>query len=183
MKKKCWMCGEEKLLSEFYKRKGSKDGHAHVCKECNKERYKEWRKNNLERERENKRRWTKDNQERARENWRKWYEKNREDQAEKRKERRRENPDKETNLRLIRQYGITLDERRELQKKQNNKCAICGEKKKLHVDHDHITGRVIACLCGNCNKGLGCFHESKTLLKKATVYLEKHNKSSKRTVK
>ena len=32
--KTCAICGEDKPLSEFYKRKGSKDGHENLCKVC-----------------------------------------------------------------------------------------------------------------------------------------------------
>lgn len=46
--KKCRMCGEFKLLSEFGKRKDSNDGHRHDCKECDKKRSKEYREKNRE---------------------------------------------------------------------------------------------------------------------------------------
>ena len=43
-------------------------------------------------------------------------------------------------LRLQRVHGITLAERREREKQQDNKCAICGRPpvtRGLHTDHDH----------------------------------------------
>ncbi len=41
MKKKCSRCGTTKNLSDFYKRKDSKDGHNGVCSKCIKKyRYK-----------------------------------------------------------------------------------------------------------------------------------------------
>lgn len=44
--KKCFKCGLEKHLSQFYKHKKMKDGHFNKCKECSKEDSKEHRKNN-----------------------------------------------------------------------------------------------------------------------------------------
>jgi uncharacterized protein YlaI len=34
---------------------------------------------------------------------------------------------------------------------QQNKCALCGEVKKLDIDHDHITHEVRGLLCRQCN--------------------------------
>ncbi|KKN02364.1 hypothetical protein LCGC14_1118570, partial [marine sediment metagenome] len=49
-------------------------------------------------------------------------------------------------------HGITLKIYNQILKAQNYKCAICGRheekfKKHLHVDHDHITGKVRGILC------------------------------------
>ena len=61
---------------------------------------------------------------------------------------------------LKRNYGITIEDYNSLLLKQNNSCAICGVaatigKKRLHVDHSHITNRVRGLLCQNCNRRLG----------------------------
>lgn len=56
-----------------------------------------------------------------------------------------EQMDKETNARLLRTYGISLDEYKEMLEQQNGGCAICGRPpgdKRLHVDHDHRFDRV-----------------------------------------
>lgn len=79
----------------------------------------------------------------------------------------------------VKQYGLTLDDYKELQKKQNGKCAICGaeignsEGDRLYVDHNHKTGKVRGILCSNCNIGIGKFHDNISLLKRAIEYLEK----------
>lgn len=79
----------------------------------------------------------------------------------------------------MKQYGLTLDDYKELQKKQNGKCAICGaeignsEGDRLYVDHNHKTGKVRGILCSNCNIGIGKFHDNISLLKRAIEYLEK----------
>jgi len=44
----CSKCKKEKPLKEFHKQKANKDGLAYQCKECNKERNKEYYKNNKE---------------------------------------------------------------------------------------------------------------------------------------
>jgi Recombination endonuclease VII len=60
-------------------------------------------------------------------------------------------------------------------KAQDYKCAICGEEKRLVVDHDHATGDIRALLCDDCNKGLGSFKDNPDNLLKAAYYLEKHS--------
>lgn len=44
--KKCTKCGEEKPLSDYYKRKIAKDGRNSHCKVCEHKEIYEWRKNN-----------------------------------------------------------------------------------------------------------------------------------------
>ena len=61
------------------------------------------------------------------------------------------------NSRLKKKYGITETDYQNLLRKQNGNCAICGGKNKsrrLHVDHDHKTGKVRGLLCLRCNGSL-----------------------------
>lgn len=71
-------------------------------------------------------------------------------------------------------YGLTMEEYEVILIKQNGMCAICKNlpgKKRLHVDHDHKTGKLRGLLCFKCNVGLGNFGDSTELLKAALEYL------------
>lgn len=68
-----------------------------------------------------------------------------------------------------------------LLRSQRGVCAICGKSqrkyiRKFAVDHHHETGRIRGVLCFTCNAGLGLFRDSKSLLKQAIEYLQKHSK-------
>lgn len=94
-----------------------------------------------------------------------------------------QNPDKRRNSRLKRVYGISLEQYNEMFQKQNGCCAIClqpetrifaGKISLLAVDHCHISGKIRALLCDNCNKGLGHFKDNQQVLRNAIKYLEIH---------
>jgi len=56
-------------------------------------------------------------------------------------------------------------------------CAICGNpggKKRLCVDHDHVTGKIRGILCDNCNVGIGRLKDDIGLLYRAIDYLEEY---------
>jgi len=78
---------------------------------------------------------------------------------------------------LLRKYGITPDEYKEMLKEQQDKCKICerdfdGEVNVPHVDHCHSSGKVRGLICRTCNTGLGNFEDRTDWLKKAVEYLE-----------
>lgn len=73
---------------------------------------------------------------------------------------------------LGRRYGLDEIDIGWLLLRQNNGCAICKNETRLHVDHDHETGRVRGLLCLNCNNGLGMFDDRVELMQKAIRYLE-----------
>ena len=77
------------------------------------------------------------------------------------------------NYRLKKRYGITIKNYWDLVAKQNGVCLICNKSDghKLHIDHDHKTGKVRGLLCGSCNRGLGMFKEDIKHLKSAIKYL------------
>jgi hypothetical protein len=82
------------------------------------------------------------------------------------------------NNKYVYKYGITLGRFEEMVVEQNGLCAICqttpvgaGKNAKLHVDHDHKTGKVRALLCSGCNSGLGYFQDNTELVLAAYEYL------------
>lgn len=62
---------------------------------------------------------------------------------------------------------------------QGGRCAICagspvGPGRRLHVDHDHATGRVRALLCSSCNTAVGLMQDDSARLRAAADYLDKN---------
>jgi Recombination endonuclease VII len=63
-------------------------------------------------------------------------------------------PRKPTRARAL---GVTDEEYARLLAAQGGHCALCPNEPKtrrLHVDHDHATGRVRGLLCHRCNRNL-----------------------------
>jgi hypothetical protein len=163
--KKCIKCGVQKPLSDFHKKKDNKDGLQNACKHC--------------RVFENKHQYTKNKQKRL--IWQKdYYQNNSKTIKQYGKNWRKSNKNHSANYDLIRKYGITFEQKLEMVKIQNNKCAICENyfknTRSAHVDHCHTTGKIRSILCSKCNTGLGLFRESQLYLKSAQKYLQKHSK-------
>ncbi len=85
----------------------------------------------------------------------------------------------------LKRYGLSLEDYNRMLDSQKGLCSICnqpettkrwGKLDKLSVDHEHNSGKVRGLLCNHCNRGIGCFRDSKILLKKAIIYLKKHEK-------
>lgn len=73
-------------------------------------------------------------------------------------------------------YGITSEEYQRVYEYQNGTCAICqrarGIRKKLSVDHDHVSGEVRGLLCQKCNRDvLGHLRDDPNALYRAADYL------------
>lgn len=95
------------------------------------------------------------------------------------------NPDRRAvNLRAnLRRYGITPERYAEMLAEQNGVCLLCGlppageghgTSSRLHVDHDHVTGKVRGLLCNNCNRGLGYLADDPVLMLKAAEYVKRN---------
>lgn len=98
----------------------------------------------------------------------------------------RANTDKARNGKFLQVFGITLAQYDAMLESQSGVCLICqkpetridnrtGKPSRLAVDHCHGTKKVRGLLCSACNKGIGHFKDSPTLLRQAALYLEAHN--------
>jgi len=79
------------------------------------------------------------------------------------------------NSRLLRMYGISLEEFNDMYEVQKGVCKICGSEGKakgLAVDHCHSTGRVRGLLCVSCNTLLGKVESNPSLLSNILEYLK-----------
>jgi hypothetical protein len=90
----------------------------------------------------------------------------------------KEKRERAKDLRLQREYNITLSEYNKVLQYQEGCCAICKKKhgKKgqglvLSVDHCHTTGLVRGLICWPCNKGIAVFQDSYKSLGNAASYL------------
>ena len=68
-------------------------------------------------------------------------------------------------------YGISLNELERMKTDQGGRCAICGKKTRLGVDHDHHTERIRGLLCNVCNLGLGGTMNNANVISNAIAYL------------
>lgn len=147
--KQCRDCRKYQALSDFVKSKVFKDGIDTLCKVCNRKRVKTWRKNNPEK---------------------------RKIQA-----KIESASDKIYNQRryLKASYGMTVEQWNEMFEAQEGCCAICGVhqsslKKRLSVDHCHVTGMIRKLLCPQCNYLIGNAKENIAILKEAINYLTEY---------
>ena len=70
-------------------------------------------------------------------------------------------------------YGLSVEEYDEMFRRQDGKCAACGERstKYLCVDHDHKTGKIRRLLCCRCNLVLGLVEDEPEILARLQKYL------------
>lgn len=68
---------------------------------------------------------------------------------------------------LQRNYGMSLGDYKRLFIEQQGRCKICGihqselkNRRVLHVDHCHKTGKIRGLLCGRCNTWLGRYEDN-----------------------
>lgn len=90
--------------------------------------------------------------------------------------------EKQADLRMKRKYGVGLSWYNKQFKKQNKGCAICGrppKKVRLHIDHNHTTGKVRGLLCHPCNrKVLGAIERFKVNIPNIVAYLMQYDSAN-----
>lgn len=155
----CPKCRIEKNTADFPKNRTRPDGLHCYCKICNNEGSQKYRKE------------TKYHLN--------YYSNNKKYFQEKNKEYKSLKKDHIYNQRknygLIKNYGISFDEKIKMCDSQDYKCKICEvalKENKLVVDHDHKTNKIRGLLCGKCNAGIGFLKENKEILLRAIAYLD-----------
>ena len=130
----------------FYRKSKSRDGLSPVCKNCHNKYDK------------------------------KYYQQHIKDKKKYDRQYHQENREERRNCSLKRDYGINVVQYNLMFDAQSGCCAICKVhqsqlKKRLHVDHNHKTGKVRGLLCPRCNTKLGVV-EDKDFLVKSKFYLK-----------
>ena len=80
---------------------------------------------------------------------------------------------------LMNKYDMTVEQYDAMLSAQGGVCAICGDppivgfNKRLHVDHDHATGRVRGLLCMHCNHSIERVEKIPGWAAKAEAYLSR----------
>ena len=190
----CSVCNKEKVIDEFYRDGGAKDGHCSLCKRCQ----KDYASDNKESRREYMAEWRNQRRNRPIDGYiiieRKVCTRCLEE-----KDVSEFHPDlcssdgygsdckpckkmRNRERQYSREYGLTIDEYNNMLKQQGGVCAICGEPEiaiqrgqviPLSVDHNHATGAIRGLLCQRCNTMISV--ERPRLLRSGADYLEKWN--------
>lgn len=154
-------------VKQFSRHSKNKDGLSTWCKQCHGRQNKLWQQNNREK---------------ANLHAKAHYERNKENVNNRCKTYYKENLEKVKNTKLLKSFGITLEQYLLMSHVQNNVCAICkkpesakdarsGKIRDLAVDHCHTTGKVRGLLCGKCNQLIGLSNDNTDTLKQAASYL------------
>jgi hypothetical protein len=145
------------------------------------------RKRNVAYDKEYLKRWRALNPERSRQAAMRHYNKRKIEINARRRERYANDPERRMKHKignLAWYYGISKEQYFKLLAEQGNVCAICkkapeqiGNKKSLHVDHNHADDSPRGLLCHSCNLAVGFVEENIETLKAMVRYLEKWNAS------
>lgn len=145
----CSLCKNKITEENAVKQSNKKGGISCWCKECHRNKSRNWRLKNLQKSREMVKKW------------------------------RERNPDNHRIRFLRKAYGMNKEDYDRLLKGQNGVCAICGAKeshnhhKVLCVDHIKGTFKIRGILCDRCNSAIGLLDHDPIKLKNAISYLSK----------
>lgn len=164
--KSCPRCRRTLPLEQFHKGR-DQVGRASYCKDCVRERGAAYYQRNREqiRAKEAERR-------RARGVPAKRFRKDYTDEEWKAHRRKQ---DRGYSLKKL--YGITMEDYERMLDEQHGGCAVCGTPpgaRRLHVDHDHETGKVRSLLCNGCNAALGHLKEDPARMTAMAHYIIRH---------
>lgn len=136
--KRCITCGEKKELSEFQKRKVSKDGHRGQCKVCKAEYNRQYRLGNAEAIDERKRQWRADNAEAVAEQQRKYRQDNAEAIDENQRQWRADNAEAIAAHNAV-NNAVTAGRLPPISECQCEECQALGISKQAEHRHHHLS--------------------------------------------
>jgi hypothetical protein len=175
MEKHCSKCGKKKPLGEFHLDRKAKDGHSGQGKACK----KAWGKHNRQRLTAYNAEWARQNPAKVKASTQRRYSKHKTAILQRSAEYKKRNPDRRHANDLRTKYGLNQDAHDQLLAAQAGHCALCdvapeqnGRKKRLCVDHDHVTRAVRGLLCDKHNRAIGLFNDDPEMLARAIVYLK-----------
>lgn len=146
-----------------------------VQTEKNRAASRKWREANRDTSRAASRSWREKNPERVKASIARWHIINAEYRAEYQKAEYRRT---RRATHLQNKFGISEEQYAAMLVVQKGHCALCPwpdlPEKRLAVDHNHITGKIRALLCADCNRGLGLLGDDADRLRAAAEYLEAH---------
>ena len=175
--KRCYICGETKAPSEFFKNRTTKDGLTYRCKICKKADDKVWNAANKERIAATSKAWRITNKERRAAQQKDYYDANKERIRARNRLWNKQNKKRRRSQHLLKNYGITQEDYEWMLENQNHACKICGTSDaggasgRMVVDHCHTTGNVRGLLCNRCNTAIGLFKDDPAVLASAINYL------------
>jgi hypothetical protein len=180
----CCICHNNKPLTEYHKKASEKDGISSKCKSCCRDYARSYRAENLELVKQKSANYHAENKDLI--NEKKKLHRIKPATIESRKAYNIAYADRGKHLKLMRLYGISLEEYNQMLSNQGGVCAICREVEVcsdpragrtigLAVDHDHTTGKIRGILCSKCNKAIGLLKDDTSLLASAIDYLNKSN--------
>ena len=70
-------------------------------------------------------------------------------------------------------YNVTVGQMIEIWSNPVCETPGCGQTKRLHMDHDHATGKFRGLLCSPCNTSLGFLKENPERIRGLATYIER----------
>lgn len=172
--KTCTECGETKAEGEFpftsYENKNGLTPRAAKCKTCRSNYHKLWYSKNKQTVKVRSTAWRKLHPENRRRNLSEW------------RSKRKFLTALQSSRSAAKKHNFIpcIATVKNIEKSYTGFCKLCKRPEsdfpvRLHMDHNHETGKFRGWLCKNCNAMLGNSHDSPELLEKAAQYLREIN--------